>query len=76
MDKDAVVKLMESSQTELEWNANCDKVKASHGGDYPSWWFGAIVMSGVLGRTAERWNSTGQIQIVAIGPEEPLFPTI
>jgi hypothetical protein len=73
MDKDAGIKLMESSQTEREWNDNCDKVKASHGGDYPSWWFSTVVMSGILARTAAKWGSDGKIKVVEVKPGENVF---
>ena len=43
-----VVSLMQSSKSESAWNDNCDKVKAANGGDYPSFWFAAIIMSGVI----------------------------
>lgn len=42
-----VVALMKSSKSESEWNANCDKVKAANNG-YPSFWYTAIVLSGVM----------------------------
>lgn len=38
MTPDEVVKLMKSSRTAQEWDANCDKVKAAFGGDYPEFW--------------------------------------
>lgn len=69
MNQSEVVSLMESSMTEAEWNANCDKVKAACGG-YPAFWYSAIVMSGVLRRTAARWGSDGELKIVALKPGE------
>lgn len=42
-----VVTLMKSSKSESAWNDNCDKVKAANGGNYPSFWFAAIIMSGI-----------------------------
>lgn len=50
-----VVRLMEGSKSENEWNVNCDKVQAAHKG-YPDWWYGAIVMSGVAAKTREKWQ--------------------
>ena len=52
MLKEDAVKLMSSSKTEEEWNANCDKVKAAHNGDYPDYWFDAIMSSGVAWRVS------------------------
>ncbi len=51
MTEQEVVLLMESSKTEAEWNRNCDEVKRRCGG-YPSFWFQAIVMSGLLARVS------------------------
>ena len=42
-----VVRLMQSSTSESEWNANCDQVKDANGG-YPPFWYSAIVLSGVM----------------------------
>lgn len=67
MNEQSVVELMGSSRTEAEWNANADKVKAHFNG-YPNWWYGAIVMSGVLRRTAARWGSDGEIKIEQVDP--------
>ena len=47
MNEKEVVDLMKSSKTEREWNDNADKVKKACDG-YPSFWYGAIVMSGVM----------------------------
>lgn len=56
MSQDQVASLMKSSNSEEEWNTNCDKVKAAFGGDYPSWWFATIVMSGLLAQCSLRWK--------------------
>jgi hypothetical protein len=62
-EKKRVVALMESSQTEQQWNDNCDAVKREFGG-YPEWWFLTIVISGVLKRVAARWGDDGEIKVV------------
>ena len=49
-----VVSLMQSSKTEKEWNANCDKVKSANGG-YPQFWYAAIVLSGVMSATSSQF---------------------
>jgi len=51
MTKNEVKKLMESSKTIAEWNENCDKVKSSHNGQYPDFWYKEIVLSGLMKRT-------------------------
>jgi len=45
-----VVNLMRSSKTESEWNNNCDLVKEANNG-YPGWWYRAIILKGILGKT-------------------------
>jgi len=65
LNEDQVVDLMKSSNSEDEWNANCDKVKmgCSGGRTYPSFWYSAIVMSGVARETAAKWGSDAEIKI-------------
>jgi len=55
MTKEQVVDLMKSSTSENEWNNNCDKVKAAFGG-YPSFWYSAVIMSGVLNKTRQKFG--------------------
>ena len=50
-----VVKLMESSKSPQEWNANADTVKKANNG-YPAFWFKAIVLSGVVGAAEFKWS--------------------
>jgi hypothetical protein len=50
-----IVALMKSSKSESEWNDNCDEVKIANGGDYPSFWFSLIVLSGVMSETMAGW---------------------
>lgn len=65
MDKDQVSALMESSQTEQEWNNNCDKVKKACNG-YPNFWFEVIIMSGLAGRVTARFGKDDKIHIEPI----------
>ena len=62
MTEKEVVALMESSKTSKEWNKNCDIVKAKCGG-YPSFWFAAILLSGLANRVLERCGSSDKVQI-------------
>lgn len=45
---------MESSKSETEWNANCEKVKAACGG-YPDFWYHAIILSGLAARVIAKF---------------------
>ena len=54
MTEEQVIELMLSSKNETEWNANCDKVKATFGG-YPSFWYISIIVSGVYTKAKAGW---------------------
>ena len=56
MSKDEVVNLMLSSKSEKEWNDNCEKVVKGCGGQYPSFWYKEIILSGVYGNVSEEWK--------------------
>ena len=55
-----VVKLMESSTSEDEWNANCDQVKKANGGGYPAFWYETIVSSGVFAAALAVWSKSAR----------------
>jgi hypothetical protein len=65
MNKESVIELMKSSQSEEDWNNNVDRVKAAFTG-YPDWWFAEIVASGLLKETAAKWGGAGEIQITSL----------
>jgi hypothetical protein len=69
MNREEVIKLMESSQTEQEWNDNCTKVKTACGG-YPDFWFAAIVSSGLVSRVAARFGKDDKIHVTVIQGEQ------
>jgi hypothetical protein len=56
MLKEDVVKLMSSSKTEEEWNANCDKVKDAHNGDYPNYWYETFLVSGLMSKITSNFS--------------------
>lgn len=47
---------MASSTSERDWNSRCNDVKQANGGDYPPFWFEAIVLSGLMARAAATWQ--------------------
>lgn len=57
MNQDQVVALMSSSRNSEDWNANADEVKRKCGG-YPSFWYSAIMMSGLAHRVQQSWVET------------------
>ena len=58
MEKQEVIALMESSKSDEEWNANCDKVKKAYGG-YPDYWYAEIVLSGLCDRVSAKYGGSG-----------------
>lgn len=58
-----VAQVMEMSRSEEEWDKNCDLVKAAFGGDYPSFWWETIMMSGIAHRTMASFYSSPDIKI-------------
>jgi len=54
------IEMMKSSATEVEWNANVGKVKATHGG-YPTDWYEKIVLSGVMKMTVAKFGGSDKI---------------
>jgi len=65
MSENEVVELMKSSKSEKEWNANCNLVKSKCGG-YPSFWYGAIVISGVASKTAATWGGDAGLHVSVV----------
>lgn len=63
MTRDEVIKLMESSESTRDWNANCDRVKAACGG-YPNWWFEEFLLSGRANRIMGRFGESAAIRVV------------
>ena len=64
MNEQEVIELMKSSNSADEWNTNCDKVKKACGG-YPSFWWPAIMQSGIAAETAKKWDGSMDIKIIA-----------
>lgn len=48
-------KLMSASDSEYEWNRNCDRVKAANQG-YPTWWFEMMTIDGALEVAKDTYN--------------------
>lgn len=65
MTENEVVSLMESGQSDAEWNHNCDKVKAACGG-YPDFWYEKIILSGLARRVMARHGGTDEIKVVSM----------
>lgn len=57
MTEDEVVDLMVSSKSAAEWDANADRVKTAFGGNYPRFWYGAVIQSGICAWVQQSWKS-------------------
>jgi hypothetical protein len=66
MSEAQVVQLMESATSEADWHAKCDQVRRACGGQYPAFWYAAIVQSGLTRRVAARWGSDDQIRVSSL----------
>lgn len=52
---DDVMTLMRAADNETQWNRYCDLVKEANGGDYPCFWWGAVVLSGLAAQKQAEW---------------------
>ena len=50
-----VCRYMSTATTEQMWNDRCDDVKKANGG-YPSFWYEAVVLSGVAAKAQSSWK--------------------
>lgn len=48
---DGVVAHMSETTSEADWNKRCNEVRAANGGNYPSFWYEKVVLSGLLDKT-------------------------
>ena len=59
---------MESAVSERDWNSKADVVKKKCGG-YPSFWYKAIIMSGLIGQVFAKFGVNPNIQIIPINKD-------
>lgn len=52
-----VVALMSSATSESDWNSKCDQVQKANAG-YPSFWFGAIILSGLAAKITAKFGKS------------------
>jgi len=58
-----VAAVMETSRSEEEWDKNCDLVKTAFGGNYPPFWFDAVLASGVARRTMANFGASPDLTV-------------
>jgi len=56
MTREETVAALRATKNETEWNAVCDRLKAAHNSNYPSWWFPAIMLSGLAADVELGWH--------------------
>lgn len=66
MTQQDVVDLMKSSASSQEWNENVSKVKRAFNGDYPEFWYSAIIASGLAGKVAASYGAKAEINVTAV----------
>ena len=44
---DGVAAFMRQTSSRKDWNERCDIVKKANGGDYPAFWYGTVIASGL-----------------------------
>ena len=63
-DQELRNKMMQSN-SEQEWDKNCDEVRHQCGG-YPPNWYRVIVLGKVHSQCAKKWGGSGKIRIGVI----------
>ena len=65
--KEGVLELMRTSQNEVQWDYNCDTVKAANGG-YPDFWYATMILSGEADKILGKFFRDTKIRISSISP--------
>ena len=56
MGKKECLELLKNTRSAMEWNAACDKIRASDpDNQYPAWWYSEVVSSGFWEQVAMYW---------------------
>ena len=58
-----VVEFMKDSTSSESWNNRCGYVKSANNGDYPDFWYTAVILSGVAAETTAKWGSDDKIRV-------------
>lgn len=57
MTREDYVRKFEDAGSEREWNALLSAMKGEHGGQYPDWWYGAMIATGIVDRKAREFGA-------------------
>lgn len=58
-----VVQYMKDSTSSESWVRRCEYVKDANNGDYPDFWYSAIILSEVMYKTTAKWGSDDKIRV-------------
>ena len=47
---------MSGATSEQDWNNRCEEIQKANGGDHPSFWYSAIVLSGLMARVTAKFQ--------------------
>ena len=61
--EESVVEYMKLSSSARDWDNRCDEVKRVNEG-YPTFWYSAIMLSGVATAITAKWGSDAEIHLV------------
>lgn len=53
-----VIALMECADSRERWDRYADYVKEANGGDYPCWWWCAVILPGLLASKEAEWTQS------------------
>lgn len=63
---DDEMKMFEAVQSQREWRAACDAVKAARGGRYPSDWWPRMKLTGKMGEILGRFGASSELRVQVI----------
>jgi hypothetical protein len=66
MQENEVVDLMASSTSAQDWDDKCLQVKKAFAGNYPPFWYKAILATGLAERTLNKFGETAEITIAKV----------
>jgi hypothetical protein len=53
---EGVASYMSEATSAKDWNSRCNEVKIENEGDYPSFWYHTIIVSGIADTTEIGWR--------------------
>jgi hypothetical protein len=54
--REGVVELMSGSNSQRDWDKNCDAVVAANYGHYPTFWYDAVEEANLYAKTSRNFN--------------------